>query len=153
MPPIGCICPCLVCEFSLQFRMHLVRCFWAAALTGTIVFFHLSEFVRGTFGRIMPSLLLFSSASALKQSAARSDYFNMRSESGEPTLPVCFVWARVFAAVYAARTLIKVMERRCYFGVSCVVGVNKKKGPSPIPLKGKILIGFGFSLFSMKMLK
>ena len=35
----------------------------------------------------------------------------MRSESGEPTLPVCFVWARFFAAVYAAWTLIKVVER------------------------------------------
>ena len=80
--------------------MHLVSCFWAAALTETVMFYHLSEFV------------LFSSASALKQSATRSDFFNMRSESGEPTLPVCFVWARVFAAVYAARTLIKVMERR-----------------------------------------
>ena len=69
--------PCLVCEFSLQLRMNLVSCFWAAALTGTVMFYHLSEFVRGTLGRIMPSLLLFSSASALIQSATRSNYLQM----------------------------------------------------------------------------
>ena len=51
----------------------------------------------------------------------------MRAQSGEPTLPVCFVWARVFAAVYADLDFSQSRGAWLILRIKCVIGVNQKR--------------------------